>query len=168
MCDVRFSNHQIVTFLTLEANTRGIGDDLSSAHSDSKQVFAWMIFFACRVCRELHVGEQGVLAAVGRVVTERLQGHEAGAFTRQHLSNLMWAYATLDKQPGSPMLDIVAKVCCAKLCPDGEMQVRLWLQTSFWQNQLAGATYEPQAITSGFLNVKRANHMLVWCMGRHW
>lgn len=63
--------------------------------------------------------EQGVLAAVGRVVTERLQGSEAAAFTRQHLSNLMWAYATLDKQPGSPMLDIVAKVRYAKLCPDG-------------------------------------------------
>ena len=57
---------------------------------------------------------QEFLAAVGRVVTARLQGPDAPSFSRQHLSNLMWAYATVEKQPGSSMLDMVAK---ASLCP---------------------------------------------------
>lgn len=55
-------------------------------------------------------GEQEFLAAAGRVVVARLQGPDALSFSRQHLSNLMWAYATVDKQPGSSLLDIAAKV----------------------------------------------------------
>ena len=49
--------------------------------------------------RDVCLHAQGLMVSIAREVTARLAGAEAGSFSRQHLANLIWAFATLEVAP---------------------------------------------------------------------
>lgn len=71
---------------------------------------------------------QELLNTVAAEVLRRLAGSTAAAFSRQHLSNTMWALATLEHDPGRPFLAAVAAAMTQRAgeCNPQEISNSVW------------------------------------------
>ena len=54
------------------------------------------VYELCQGAQGFSLQAQGLMVSIAREVTARLAGAEAGSFSRQHLANLIWAFATLE------------------------------------------------------------------------
>lgn len=86
--------------------------------------FAWSL----ATLKEKSHDAKAFMEAAAYIVTQRLQGSEADDFSRQHLSNLIWAYATMEKQPGGGMSDATAKAMALRVqyCNPQELSNTVW------------------------------------------
>lgn len=66
--------------------------------------------------------------AVAVEVTKRLSGVQSSAFSRQHLSNTVWAFATVDYNGGSLFLSKLAKALTERAaeCNPQEISNTVW------------------------------------------
>lgn len=65
---------------------------------------------------------------VSAEVVQRLSGTSAAAFSRQHLSNTMWAFATLEFDPSRAFLGHVARAMTQRAgeCNPQEISNTVW------------------------------------------
>ena len=71
---------------------------------------------------------QDLMGVAVAEVTKRLAGPGASLFSRQHLSNMVWALATLEFSPGPVFLQAVAKALIQRAgeCNPQEISNAIW------------------------------------------
>jgi hypothetical protein len=88
---------------------------------------------------------QELMSAAATEVTIRLTQGESETFSRQHLANTVWAYATLEVDPGWRLLSAMADAMCQRAadCNPQEISNTVWAMAKLRASFSYGAAQGP-------------------------